>query len=443
MSLKYQVVTFGCQMNEHDSEVLAGMLESLGYEHCADINQCDAIIINTCCVRETAENKILGYIGNLKRLKRLNPHLIIAVGGCMVQQPGAGEKLKKRAAHVDIIFGTHNMHRLPQFITEVLNGRKVLEIVEEADEITEDLPIKRQGKIKAQISIMYGCNNFCTYCIVPHVRGRERSRHPETIINEFIALGDEGYQEVMLLGQNVNSYGLDFDYPYDFADLLKTLDDTGKINRIRYMTSHPRDFSKKLIDTIAQSTYICEHFHLPIQAGSNRILKLMNRGYTRESYLALINEIRAKFSYYSLTTDIIVGFPGETDRDFRDTLDLIEEAQFDVAYTFLYSTRSGTPAAEMPDQVPMEIKKERLQELMKLQNAISLRINESLLGKTEEILVEGTSKTSGKTMTGRTRTNKIVNFPGDMSMAGKIIPVKIIKAKTWHLEGERIDAQNL
>ncbi|MGI6684775.1 MAG: tRNA (N6-isopentenyl adenosine(37)-C2)-methylthiotransferase MiaB [Bacillota bacterium] len=439
MNLKYQVVTFGCQMNEHDSEVLAGMLESLGYEHTADINQCDAIIINTCCVRESAENKILGYIGNLKRLKRINPRLIIAVGGCMVQQPGSAEKLKKRASHVDIIFGTHNLHRLPQFITEVQSGGQVLEIAEESCEIAEDLPIKRQGKIKAQISIMYGCNNFCTYCIVPYVRGKERSRHPETIKNEFIKLGDEGYQEVMLLGQNVNSYGLDFNYPFDFADLLKSLDETNKINRIRYMTSHPRDFSKKLIDTISHCPSVCEHFHLPIQSGSNRILKLMNRGYTRESYLSLLKEIRARFPYYSITTDIIVGFPGETEQDFKDTLELFKEAEFDVAYTFLYSTRSGTPAAEMPDQVPSEVKKARLQELMELQNSISLRINQDLVGKTEEILVEGISKTSETTMTGRTRTNKIVNFSGDPSLAGKLVKVRIKKAKTWHLEGEKID----
>lgn len=439
MNLKYQVVTFGCQMNEHDSEILAGMLESLGYQYHEDINQCDAIIINTCCVRESAENKILGYIGNLKRLKQINPRLIIAVGGCMVQQPGVGEKLKKRASHVDIIFGTHNMHRLPQFMTEVQNGGQVLEISEEADAITEDLPIKRLGKFKAQISITYGCNNFCTYCIVPYVRGRERSRLPKTIKKEFMALGEEGFKEVMLLGQNVNSYGRDFSYPYDFADLLHDLDETGKIKRIRYMTSHPRDFSRKLIDTIKNSPSVCEHFHLPIQSGSNRILKLMNRGYTRESYLDLIREIRDKFSYLSITTDIIVGFPGETDRDFQDTLELFQEAEFDVAYTFLYSARSGTPAAKMPDQVSSEVKKERLKILMDVQNSISLRINQGLIGKIEEVLVEGASKTSAKVLTGRTRTNKIINFPGDPSLAGEFAQVKIIKAKTWHLEGELVD----
>lgn len=439
MKLKYQVTTFGCQMNEHDSEILAGMLESLGYEHSEDMNQCDAIIINTCCVRETAENKILGYIGNLKRLKRINPRLIIAVGGCMVQQPGAGEKLLKRSPHVDILFGTHNMHRLPQFITEVLNGGQVLEITDQENEIIEDLPIKRQGKFKAQISITYGCNNFCTYCIVPHVRGRERSRLPETIKKEFISLGDEGYKEIMLLGQNVNSYGQDLHTSFDFSDLLSTLDSAGRIKRIRYMTSHPRDFSKKLIDTISQCQTVCEHFHLPIQSGSNRILTLMNRGYTRESYLSLIRDIRSKVPNASITTDIIVGFPGETDIDFKDTIKLFQEAQFDVAYTFLYSTRSGTPAADMPDQVPQEIKKERLQELMDIQNSISLAINQKLVGETEEILVEGTSKTSEQVLTGRTRTNKIVNFPGEMKLSGELVQVKIIKAKTWHLEGERID----
>lgn len=436
MQLKYQVTTFGCQMNEHDSEVIAGMLESLGYEYSEDTDQCDAIIINTCCVRETAENKILGYIGNLKRLKSINPRLIIAVGGCMVQQPGAGEKLKKRAPFIDIIFGTHNLHRLPEFITEVNNGGKILEIFDQEKEIIEDLPIKRQGNIKAQISIMYGCNNFCTYCIVPHVRGRERSRQPGIIKKEFMTLGDEGYKEIMLLGQNVNSYGQDLSVPFDFADLLKVLNDTDKIGRIRYMTSHPRDFTEKLINTISESKSVCEHFHLPIQSGSNRILKLMNRGYTRENYLSLINAVRAKVPHASITTDIIVGFPGETESDFNDTLELFKEVEFDVAYTFLYSTRSGTPAATMPDQVPQEIKKERLQKLMDIQNPISLAINKKLIGKTEEILVEGTSKTSEKTLTGRTRTNKIVNFPGEISTVGKIINVRITKAKTWHLEGE-------
>lgn len=439
MKLKYQVVTFGCQMNEHDSEILAGMLESLGYEYIKDLDQCDAIVVNTCCVRESAENRILGYIGNLKRLKTANPRLIIAVGGCMVQQPGSGEKLRKRASHVDIIFGTHNMHRLPQYITEVLHGGRIMEIADQESEIIEDLPIRRQGSIKAQISIMYGCNNFCTYCIVPYVRGRERSRAPEIIKKEYIALGDEGFKEIMLLGQNVNSYGLDFSFSYDFADLMKDLDGLGKVQRIRYMTSHPRDFSRKLIDTIAQSKNICEHFHLPIQSGSNRILDLMNRGYTRESYLSLVREIRAKVPGSSITTDIIVGFPGETDADFKDTMEFFQEAELDVAYTFLYSSRSGTPAADMSDQVPQEVKKERLQQLMDVQNSISLAINKRLVGQREEVLVEGISKTSDKTMSGRTRTNKIVNFPGEMNLAGALIPVKIKRAKTWHLEGERID----
>ncbi|MCR6545936.1 tRNA (N6-isopentenyl adenosine(37)-C2)-methylthiotransferase MiaB [Dehalobacterium formicoaceticum] len=440
MRPKYHVTTFGCQMNEHDSEIMGGMLESLGYEAEDDLNQSDIIIVNTCCVRESAENKIRGYIGNLKRLKQINPRLIIGIGGCMVQQPGAGEKLLKKAGHVDIVFGTHNIHRLPQLITEVRHGGHVLEIDNEEQDIQDDLPVKRQGHIKAQISIMQGCNNFCTYCIVPYVRGRERSRHPENIKKEFIALGNEGFKEVMLLGQNVNSYGLDFSTSYDFADLLKELDATKKIKRIRYMTSHPRDFNQKLIDTIAGCSSVCEHFHLPIQSGSNHILQLMNRGYTRETYLSLVRAIKDQFPDCSITTDLIIGFPGETDEDFQDTLALLHEAEFDVAYTFLYSTRSGTPAAKMPGQIPQEIKRERLQQLMDVQNSISLRINQSLVGKIEEVLVEGKSKTSDRTLTGRTRTNKIVNFPGEINLAGELIRIKITAAKTWHLEGEKIES---
>jgi tRNA-2-methylthio-N6-dimethylallyladenosine synthase len=439
MKPKYHVTTFGCQMNDHDSEKLSGILESLGYEAEDDINKCDIIIINTCCVRESAENKIRGYIGNLKRLKQSNPRLIIGVGGCMVQQAGVGEKLLMKAGHVDIVFGTHNMHRLPQLITEVRNGGQVIEIKDNGEEIPENVPIKRQGHIKAQISIMHGCNNFCTYCIVPYVRGRERSRLPEIIKEEFVALGNEGFKEIMLLGQNVNSYGADLSIPYDFSNLLKDLDATKKINRIRYMTSHPRDFNQKLIETIRECPSVCEHFHLPIQSGSNHILNLMNRGYTREAYLSLVKNIKKHFPEGSITTDLIIGFPGETEKDFQDTLALLHEAEFDAAYTFLYSSRSGTPAAKMPNQVPVEIKKERLQQLMDIQNDISLRINKRLVGKIEEILVEGNSKTSDQTLTGRTRTNKIVNFPGEINLAGELVRVRITEAKTWHLEGEMIE----
>jgi tRNA-2-methylthio-N6-dimethylallyladenosine synthase len=435
--MKYHVKTFGCQMNEHDSETLAGLMETIGYQQSNSLEDCDAIIVNTCCIRESAENRILGFVGNLKNLKNEKPDLIIAVGGCMTQQPGASEKLRKKAGHVDIIFGTHNLFRLPCFVTKIQKGSNpIIEIVNNNGNIQENLPIKRLDKIKAQITITYGCNNYCSYCIVPYVRGRERSRDPLVIKNEIEQVASKNYREIMLLGQNVNSYGLDFKEQLDFADLLSMLDTVKGIERIRYMTSHPRDFSIKLIDTIAKSHKVCEHFHLPIQAGSNKILQLMNRGYSRDNYLKLIDNIRNRFSYCSITTDIIVGFPGETGKDFKETMDLIKEVEFDAAYTFLYSPRLGTPAADLPNQVPLDLKKSRLQQLMNEQNSISLNINQKLMGSIEEILVEGISKTRDNMLTGRTRTNKIVNFPGSNNLIGNLVQVKITNAKTWHLEGE-------
>ncbi|MGI6712802.1 MAG: tRNA (N6-isopentenyl adenosine(37)-C2)-methylthiotransferase MiaB [Bacillota bacterium] len=437
--MKYHVKTFGCQMNEHDSETLAGLMETIGYQQSNSLEDCDAIIVNTCCIRESAENRILGFVGNLKNLKKEKPSLIIAVGGCMTQQPGAAEKLRKKASHVDIIFGTHNLFRLPYFVTKIQNGSNpIIEIINNNGNIQENLPIKRVDKIKAQVTITYGCNNYCSYCIVPYVRGRERSRDPLDIKNEIEQLAKNNYREIMLLGQNVNSYGLDLKEQLDFADLLSMLDTVNGIERIRYMTSHPRDFNKKLIDTIAKSHKVCEHFHLPIQAGSNKILKKMNRGYTRDTYLKLIENIRNRFSYSSITTDIIVGFPGETSGDFNETMDLIKEVEFDAAYTFLYSSRSGTPAANLPDQVPLDLKKTRLQQLMNEQNSISFNINRKLIGSIEEILVEGISKTKDNMLTGRTRTNKIVNFPGSIDLIGNLVQIKITNAKTWHLEGEII-----
>jgi len=426
-------------MNEHDSEILAGLMETMGYVQAENIDVSDIIVVNTCCVRESAENKILGFLGSLKRIKITNPDLIVCVGGCMVQKPGEVDTIQKMASHVDVIFGTHNLYRLPYLIAERINsGKPVVEIWDTEGEIKEQLPVRRSEKLKAQVTIMFGCNNFCTYCIVPYVRGRERSRNPYEIKGEIEKLGQEGFKEIMLLGQNVNSYGTDLEEPFDFADLLKLLDPIDGIERIRYMTSHPRDFSNKLIDTIFQCKKVCEHFHLPIQAGGNRILKLMNRGYTREIYLELVEKIRAKFPHSSITTDIIVGFPGETDDDFDETLDLIKEVRFDAAYTFLYSPRSGTPAADFLGQVPMAAKKERLKKLMELQNKISLEINQKLLGETLEVMVEGTSKNKKEMLTGRTRTNKIVNFPYYEDLTGKFVNLTIVEAKTWHLEGKLI-----
>lgn len=437
--MKYYIKTFGCQMNEHDSEILAGMMEDLGYEPGVTPDESDAVVINTCCIRESAENKIWGYIANLKHLKEMKPEMVIAVGGCMAQQPEVAERIRKRAPQVDVIFGTLNMHRLPDLIQKAANEHRLaVEVYSDEGEIPENLPVKRGDRIKAQVTIMFGCNNFCSYCIVPYVRGRERSRQPGDIEREIQVLTEQGYKEVMLLGQNVNSYGQDLTPPMDFADLLRGLDQIPGLERIRYMTSHPRDFTGKLIQTIAGADKICEHFHLPIQAGSNKILGLMNRGYTRETYLKLVEEIKKNVPDCSVTTDIIVGFPGETEQDFADTLDIVRQAEFDNAYTFIYSPRSGTPAAEMPGQVPLHEKKARLQVLMDLLNSYSLAANQKLRGKKLEVLVEGPSKNKTSMLSGRTRTNKIVIFPGNPHLTGSLVQVKIAQVKTWHLEGKLI-----
>jgi len=329
MAQKYNVMTFGCQMNERDSEILAGMLDEMGYEKTAHLDEADVVILNTCCVRETAENKIWGRIGDLKALKSKNPEMIIGICGCMTQQHEVGEKIRRRAPHVDLIFGTHNIHQLPDLIARVKEGRKtVIDIWETEGDIIENLPSTRVEGVKAYVTIMYGCNNFCTYCIVPYVRGRERSRKTEDIGREVKQLAAEGYKEVMLLGQNVNSYGKDLSPEVEFADLLLELDTVEGVERIRYMTSHPRDFTDRLIDVIASSRKVCEHFHLPVQAGGNNVLRRMNRGYTKESYLELVQKIRARIPHASITTDLIVGFPGETEEDFADTMDLVRRVRF-------------------------------------------------------------------------------------------------------------------
>lgn len=438
---KYQILTFGCQMNERDSEILAGQLHEMKYEPTPNVEEADLILLNTCCVRETAENKILGRIGDLKALKSRNPDLIIGICGCMTQQSEMGEKIRRRAPHVELIFGTHNLHRLPELIARVKEKRQaVIDIWETEGDIVENLPSKRIEGVKAYVAITYGCNNFCTYCIVPYVRGRERSREMRDIINEVAQLGREGFKEVMLLGQNVNSYGKDLAESKDFADLLQELDRLGGIERIRYMTSHPRDFTDKLIDVIAGSRKVCEHFHLPVQAGSNSVLKRMNRGYTREGYLELVKKIRQHIPQASITTDLIVGFPGETEQDFAETLDLVERVRFDSAFTFVYNKRSGTPAAEMPDQVPDEVKKARIQRLISVQNKISQEKNMLETGKIHEVLVEGANKNDPDKMEARTRTGKLVLFKADSDnkLIGRIIRVKITETGTWHLDGEMV-----
>ncbi|HOJ10815.1 MAG TPA: tRNA (N6-isopentenyl adenosine(37)-C2)-methylthiotransferase MiaB [Clostridiales bacterium] len=435
---KYHITTFGCQMNENDSEKLAGMLSLMGYEETDDINESDIILYNTCCVRENAEMKVFGHLGALKKVKRENPDTVIAVCGCMMQQEEVVEKIKKKYRNVDLIFGTHNLYKFPELLYSVLKDKHRLYDIwwDTEGQIAEDLPVLRKDGIKAWVSIMYGCNNFCSYCIVPYVRGRERSRRPEDIINEVRMLGQQGYKEITLLGQNVNSYGKDIEGYPDFSKLLYEVDAIETIERIRFMTSHPKDLSDDLIKAMRECKKVCEHLHLPVQSGSSRILKEMNRRYTKEKYLELIDKVKVNIPGISITTDIIVGFPGENDEDFQDTLDVIKRVQYDTAYTFIYSIRKGTPAADRKDQVPEEVKKARFEELLEVQNAISKKINDKLLGKDLEVLVEGPSKTNPGIYTGRTCTNKIVNFQGNEDLIiGSLRTVKIEKVQTWSLEG--------
>jgi len=437
--MKYKLLTFGCQANERDSETIAGMLKEMGYQPTEELKAADLILFNTCCVREKAEQKVFSQIGELKDLKSQNPNLIIGICGCMVQQEDMPKKIRRRAPHVDLIIGTHNIHELPQMIENIrLLNQPQVHVLEDRTELIEGLPSARQYPFKALVNITYGCNNFCTYCIVPYVRGREKSRKPEHILEEIRKLAQEGVVEIMLLGQNVNSYGKDLEQPTSFAALLREVEKVEGIRRIRYMTSHPRDFTDELIATIAESTKVCRHFHLPVQAGSTRILQRMNRGYTREDYLNLIGKIKSTFPQASITTDIIVGFPGETEEDFAQTLDLVEKCRFDSAYTFIYSPRSGTPAAKMEGQIPTAVKKERLQRLMDLQNKISLEINQGYQDQIMEVLVEGRSESGQGLLTGRTDTNKSVLFQGEDELAGNFVQVKITNPQTWILRGELV-----
>ncbi|HEY3425878.1 MAG TPA: tRNA (N6-isopentenyl adenosine(37)-C2)-methylthiotransferase MiaB [Negativicutes bacterium] len=431
----FTIKTYGCQMNENDSERLAGQLKSIDYEYTDQLEQADLIIINTCCVRESAEKKIYGKIGELKRLKTINPNLLIGIAGCMAQKDR--EKLFKKAAHIDFVIGTHNVHKLVELIKEVeLAKDHVVAVWDQAEISAPEVPTVRKGRISAYVPIMYGCNNFCTYCIVPYVRGRERSRPVSDIVQEIHQLGLDGFKEITLLGQNVNSYGKDSEENGDFADLLQAVDQIKTIERIRYMTSHPRDMNDKVLDVIYNSKKICEQFHLPIQSGSDFILERMNRGYTTAYYRLLVDKIRKVIPEASITTDIIVGFPGETEELFRETTEFLQSIQFDAAYTFLYSQRSGTPAATMPEQSSLAVKKERLQQLMDIQNTISLAINQKLEGQIVEVLVEGNSKNDSSKLMGRTRTNKIVlwNKTGS-EVIGQLVYVTITKAQTWILKG--------
>lgn len=433
---KVVILVYGCQMSERDAETLRELTGRMGYIPAHDLAKADLAIVNTCCVRESAENKILGRIGELKKCKERNPKLKIAVTGCMVQQPGALERLQRRAPHVDIWAGTHSIPYFADLLRQAERGKKVAEVRKKPEAALEITPLAEQGKLQANVNIMYGCDNFCSYCIVPHVRGRERSRKPEEILREIEALVASGCREVTLLGQNVNSYGKTFSPSYDFADLLSQVNQVPGLLRVRFVTSHPKDLSDKLIEVTAEGEKICEHFHLPIQAGGNSVLERMNRKYTREYYLSRVEQIRRFIPEASLTTDIIVGFPGETEEDFEQTLDIIQKVQYSQAYTFMYSKRSGTPAAELPDQIPLEVKKRRLQQLINVQNRESLNWRQKMLGQSVEVLVEGPSKTNPQRLTGRTRGNEVVVFPGDTEMIGSLVQVRIKETGPWTLIGE-------
>jgi tRNA-2-methylthio-N6-dimethylallyladenosine synthase len=436
---KYVVTTFGCQMSESDGERIAGMLDEMGYSQTDDINDADIVVFNTCCVRDHAEKRIYGKLGELKSIKENKQDMIIAFGGCMAQQPHVVEKLKKSYQNVDIIFGTHNVHRLPELFYYAMNGNKMVEEVWDIEGvIPEGMPVSRKDGLKAWVNIMFGCNNFCSYCIVPYVRGRERSREPKDIISEISLLVQQGYKEVSLLGQNVNSYGLDADFEMSFPQLLRELNKIEGLERIRFMTSHPKDMSDDLIKVIQECEKVCEHIHLPFQSGSNNILKKMNRKYTKEHYLGLIEKIKTAVPGASFTTDVIVGFPGETEEDFLDTLEVVKQVKFDLAYTFLYSRRKGTPAAEMEEQIDELTSKNRFDRLLDAVYKIIEENNQAMIGNTEEVLVESVSKNNDEYMTGRTRTNKIVNFKGDKSLIGKLVNVKIISQHMWYLNGEAV-----
>ncbi|MGG7211984.1 tRNA (N6-isopentenyl adenosine(37)-C2)-methylthiotransferase MiaB [Clostridium nigeriense] len=431
------IQTWGCQMNEEDSEKLSGMLKSIGYSKTDNLNEAGIIIYNTCCVRENAENKVFGNLGELKHLKKKNPDLIVAVCGCMMQQEGMADKILSKFPHVNIIFGTHNAYKFPEYLNRVrTEGVQVKEIFNKETEIIEGVPIDRESSVKAFVTIMYGCNNFCTYCIVPYVRGRERSRKSEDIINEIKDLVSKGYKEITLLGQNVNSYGKGLEEDIDFAKLLRKINEVEGLERIRFMTPHPKDLTKDVIMAIKECDKLCEQVHLPVQSGSNRILKKMNRHYTKESYLELVELIKKEIPGVSITTDIIVGFPGETEEDFLDTLDLVNKVQYDSAFTFIYSRRNNTPADMMLNQVPDEDKHHRFDRLIKAVNESVIRKNKEFEGKTVEVLTEGPSKNDESKFTGRTRNGKLVNFSGEDVKPGDLVNVKIVRAQPFSLVGE-------
>ena len=436
--LTMSIQTLGCQMNAKDSEKMTAILSYIGYEETEE-PVADLVLFNTCTVRENANMKIYGRLGYLKNHKKKNPHMKIVLCGCMMQEADEVERVRKSYPFVDIVFGTHNIYKLAELLyTQIQSEGRVMDVWEEAKEIIEDLPGKRKYSFKTGVNIMFGCNNFCSYCIVPYVRGRERSREPEEIIKEIRGLVQDGVTEIMLLGQNVNSYGKGLPQEITFAELLRKVNEIEGLERIRFMTSHPKDLSDDLIQAMADCEKVCSHLHLPLQSGSSRILKKMNRHYTKEDYLLLVKKIREKLPDIALTTDIIVGFPGETEEDFEETLDVVSKVRYDSAYTFIYSKRSGTPAASMEDQVPEDVVKERFAKLLKVVQTISAERTNEKLGMTEPVLIEQVNEQDESLVTGRLSNNAVVHLPGDASMIGSIIPVLLKESKGFYYMGQRV-----
>lgn len=433
------VDTYGCQQNEADSERIRGYLRQMGYDFTTDEEQARIIVLNTCAIREHAEQRVLGNLGALVHVKRRNPEQIICLCGCMAQEAHVAEKVRQSFRHVDLVFGPHVLWKFPEYIHTLLTQRgRIFSNADDPGSIAEGIPVVRQDKVKAWVSIMYGCNNFCSYCIVPYVRGRERSRTPEDILAEVRRLAADGVKEVMLLGQNVNSYGKNLETPVSFAELLRMVNEVEGIERIRFMTSHPKDLSDELIQAMADCDKVCKYLHLPVQSGSDEILRRMNRHYTKESYMELVRKARAAMPDITLSTDIIVGFPGETEEDFQETLDVIRKSRYSTAFTFIYSKRTGTPAATMENQVPEDVIKDRFDRMLNILNPIVHEVHEEQLGKVMTVFAEEASKQDKTVLTGRADNNMLVHFKGTEDLIGQMVPVKITENKTFYLIGERM-----
>ena len=435
LNKKYFIKTYGCQMNEHDSENIKAILEEMSFEYTDEMEDADLILLNTCAIRENAHNKVFGYLGRIKHLKETKPNIIVGLCGCMAQEEVVINEILEKYNWLDIVFGTHNIHALPDILLKALKNKKInVEVLSIEGDVVENIPVKRDSKYKAWVNIMYGCDKFCTYCIVPYTRGKQRSRLPEFIIEEVNKLVTDGYKEVTLLGQNVNAYGKDLDINYGMANLLEDVANTG-IERIRFVTSHPWDFTDEMIEIIKKYDNIMPYIHLPLQSGSNNILKLMGRRYTKESYLKLFEKLKKTIPNVSITTDIIVGFPNETLDDFNETLEVVNKCKFDSAFTFIFSPREGTPAAKMNDSISLEEKNRRLYELNEVVNKYALENNMKYLNQTVKVLLEETSKKDENMLVGYTETMKLVNVKADKKYIGKIVDVKITDVKTWSMDG--------